>query len=97
MTQERRRGPEHHWSGARLPTAPSLNKPDDIGDPADGQAVPRCLSCGTPKDLLAGRFIPDDPRRRRVLLRYRLCVHCLEHANGPLPPPDTDPLYVEAA
>lgn len=87
------RGPFHNFAGARLPTAPAKLDPHDIGDPAKGEKVPRCLTCGTPLDLMTGTFVPDSGERyagRRF--RYRLCVHCIEHANGPL---DPDPLHVD--
>lgn len=91
-----RRGPLHWRAGPRLPTAPvSSNKLDDIGDPAGGAKVDRCLTCGTPLELIIGTFIPDREQRfagRRF--RYRLCIRCIEHANGPQ---DPDPRYVEAA
>lgn len=91
-----RGGPYHNFSGPRLPASPSpSNKPDDIGDPAKGEKVPRCLTCGSPTRPITGSFIPDlgQPFERRRF-RYRLCIHCIEHANGPLNP---DPLHVEDA
>lgn len=89
------RGPFHNFAGPRLPTAPAPQVPDDIGDPAKGEKVARCLTCGTPASLVTGTFTPDKGQRfagRRF--RYRLCLHCIEHANGPQ---DPDPRYVEAA
>jgi len=89
------RGPFHNFSGPRLPTAPAVNAPDDIGDPAKGEKVPRCLTCGTPARPITGSFIPD---RNELYagrpFRYRLCVRCIEHANGPQ---DPDPLDVSDA
>jgi hypothetical protein len=90
-----RTGGQPDWRGPRLPTAPQPIGPEDIGDPAKGEKVARCLTCGVPLQLVTGTFVPDKGERfagRRF--RYRLCVHCLEHANGPL---DPDPLHVEAA
>jgi hypothetical protein len=86
--------PFHNFAGARLPTSPSpAPAPDDIGDPAKGEKVPRCLTCGTPTRPITGTFVPDRGQLfggRRF--RYRLCVHCIAHANGPQPP---DPLQVD--
>jgi hypothetical protein len=88
-------GPENVNSGPHLPSAPASGDPSDIGDPAKGERVPRCLTCGTPVRPITGSFIPDggQPFAGRSF-RYRLCLHCIEHANGPQ---DPDPLHVEAA
>lgn len=93
--QERRRGPDHHWNGPRLPTSPaSTNKLDDIGDPARGEKVPRCLTCGVP-DLPANRLMEFALfYAGRNAGWYRLCERCWLHANPPLP---VDPLQVDEA
>ncbi len=89
--QERRRGPENNLSGPRLPVAPRPTEPDElVADPAKGEAVPRCLTCGAPNTnerLLEFALIllPGS----RVVGRYRLCGRCFRHANSP---PNADPL-----
>ncbi len=68
---------------------------EDLRDPANGERVPRCLTCGSPTAPITGSFVPDAGQQfaaRRF--RYRLCLRCIEHANGPQ---DPDPLNVEAA
>lgn len=89
---------ERTWrSGPRLPDRPGPS--DDIDrDPAEGAAVPRCLTCGLPRSM-TGRFIPDGGPFAGRVLRYRLCLRCLEYANGPLVPSPTvtDPLDATAA
>lgn len=93
MAEVSRPGGQTDWSGPRLPSTPKPSSPDDFGDPAQGAKVPRCLTCGVPKDLVTGHFVPDpDGRLAGRRFRYRLCLHCLEHANGPL---DPDPLHYE--
>lgn len=85
-----RTGGQPEWSTPRLPTAPKQLDPHDIGDPAHGEKVPRCLTCGTPRELMVGTFIPDrDQHFAGRRFRYRLCASCIQHANGPL---DPDPL-----
>ena len=89
---------ERGWrSGPRLPSGPRLTGEEDIGDPGDGETLPRCFSCGVPAPI-TGTFIPDDGPFAGRILRYRICLRCLEHANGPLRPDPkiTDPLTVAA-
>jgi hypothetical protein len=87
---------EKGWpAGPRLPSPPRQPDTDDLSDPAKGEKVPRCLSCGTPTRPITGTFMPDRGQEfAGRLFRYRLCVRCLERANGPQ---DPDPLHVEAA
>lgn len=91
---EGRRGLDSNLSGPRLPrTVP--RGPEDIGDPADGEKVARCLTCGSPTATITGTFVPDRTQQYAGRpFRYRLCLRCIEHANGPQ---DPDPLYVDAA
>ena len=92
-----RSGSDNPRSGPRLPRdyQPSTDIADDADD-AKGEKVPRCLTCGKGTGtLITGTFLPDrsQPFAGRRF-RYRLCVRCLEYANGPQ---DPDPRYVEAA
>lgn len=87
-----RQGPDNPLSGPRLPRAPQPSDQwhEDIGDPADGEKVARCLTCGTPgPGLMSGTFVPDHSPFGDRVLRYRLCRRCLGYANGS---PDPDPL-----
>jgi hypothetical protein len=86
-----RPGVDNPLAGPRLPRNGAYFAPDDIEDPAKGEKVPRCLTCGTPTQPITGTFIPDrsQPYAGRHF-RYRLCIRCIEHANGPQ---DPDPLY----
>ena len=92
-----RSGSDNPRSGPRLPRDYQANPSSDVeADDAKGEKVPRCLTCGKGTGtLITGSFIPDryEPFAGRTF-RYRLCVKCLEYANGPQ---DPDPLHVEAA
>lgn len=90
------RDPFHHWSGVRLPSKPRDDEPDELfADPAEGAAVPRCLTCGAPGNgdrlmtfalLLLPGSLPAGV--------YRLCGKCHRYANPPQP---ADPLDVTDA
>ena len=86
------------WKTATVEKRLPIAKPapyEDLRDPALGNTVPRCLTCGMPKDLVTGTFIPDRGNKyagRRF--RYRLCVTCISRVNGPQ---DPDPLTVDEA
>lgn len=89
-----RRGLDSNLSGPRLPRK-VVAGPEDIGDPAKGERVARCLTCGSPTAPITGSFIPDrDQQFAGRPFRYRLCLRCIEHANGPQ---DPDPLTVPEA
>ncbi len=88
---------ERGWrSGPRLPSDHSrrLVSDDDIADPAKGERVPRCGSCG----------LPDQPASRlmdfalflggRRAGHYLLCERCWMAQN---PPPRADPLDASEA
>lgn len=84
------------------PARPAVSGPPksehDLPDPANGEVVPRCLTCGMParpKIALMEFELLLLPGRRRAG-RYRLCERCHGAANGPLPL-DPDPLDVTDA
>jgi hypothetical protein len=90
------RGDRHHWAGARLPRGPRESLPDEgLADPAKGERVVRCLTCGTPsgKEPILEFELLLMPGRKRAGA-YRLCGRCYRHAN---PPPVADPLDVTTA
>jgi len=92
-----RSGSDNPRSGPRLPRDYQAHPANDgEADDAKGEKVPRCLTCGKGTGtLVTGTFLPDAGQRhagRRF--RYRLCINCIEYANGPQ---DPDPRYVEAA
>ncbi len=79
---------ERGWrSGPRLSSGPRPTDPDELlADPAEGESVPRCGSCGIPGGMEFALW-----RRGKPAGRYRLCDRCWGFAN----PPDrraTDPL-----
>jgi hypothetical protein len=44
-----RTGPANPWSGPRLPSGPDPRDPiHATADPANGERVPRCWTCGMP-------------------------------------------------
>lgn len=92
---ETRRGAQHHWSGPHLPRADArsrTNAPDqELADPANGETVPRCATCGFP-DRARSRLMNFELRLRgKRAGRYPLCERCFARVN---PPPLADPLDV---
>jgi|GEM_PF-5252239 len=90
-----RSGAEHHHSGPHLPNSPFTRPgPEDLTDPAAGEPVKRCLTCGQP-DRSGSRLMEFAlVYRGKDAGRYRLCERCWMHAN---PPPNADPLDVTEA
>lgn len=65
---------------------------EDLRDPALGERVRRCLTCGIPGKLLDFALLLAG----RPAGRYRLCERCWMAANPP-DPMATDPLRVDEA
>lgn len=75
--------------GARLPNG-TFAPDESAGDPANGEAVPRCRTCGLP-GRSTNRLMDFELYLGRTWAgRYRLCERCFNRAN---PPPISDPLY----
>jgi hypothetical protein len=76
------------WDQSKIgprPTVPATPY-EDLRDPANGEPVPRCRTCGVPGGNLYALFLHN-----RAAGTYRICDHCWRDAN----PPDrqaTDPL-----
>lgn len=94
---EARRGVDHYRAGAHLPVGPRARAAEDHGpaDPAAGELVRRCRSCG----------MPDRPRWRVIDFRlrmkfggvmydviYTICERCILDAGAR---PRADPLDVQ--
>jgi hypothetical protein len=66
-------------------TLPPTHSDEEVADPANGETVPRCGSCGHPGPLeLVGRW-------GGLSGRFPLCEACWRHFNPP------DPLRVDDA
>jgi hypothetical protein len=77
-------------SGPRLPNG-TFAVTDDYSDPANGERVPRCMTCGLP--ARTGNSLLDFELylHGRRAGRYRLCERDFNRVN---PPPISDPLDV---
>jgi hypothetical protein len=87
-----RRGAEHHYAGPHLPRLPNTTglASDDLADPANGEAVPRCLSCGLP-DHLDNRLLTGVWQVGTFRCAVRLCERCIRRV-CPWDPRIGDPL-----
>jgi hypothetical protein len=77
-------------SGARLPNG-TFTPDDTAGDPADGETVPRCYTCGLPSQAGNGLLDFQLYLRGKRAGAYRLCERCFNRRNAP---PLADPLNV---
>lgn len=74
------------FGGPRLPrpTEPLHNEEEILADPARGESVPRCMTCGTPERdrnrLTVYRLLVDG----RIEGGYRLCRDCVFRAQEKL-------------
>jgi len=83
-----RRGVEHYRAGPHLPDGPR-GAAHEAGDPALGESVPRCRTCGMPEAAVGvHRF------RERLEINgvtYAVCLGCILRSN---PRPIADPMDV---
>ena len=90
-----RPGPWNHRSGPHLPSETHQERPERrYADPANGEVVPRCRTCGTP-DLADCHLLDFELYfRGKRAGAYRICEGCFWRAN---PPEIADPLDVQTA
>jgi hypothetical protein len=85
-----RQGPENPLSGPRLSrTLRPDTGHEELGDPANGETVPRCRTCGNPGSQGNALLDFDLLLHGKPAGRYRLCERDWLWAN---PPGPVDPL-----
>lgn len=88
-------GPDNPLSGPRLPRDPRPHyEHGDTGDPAKGEKVARCLTCGEPASTYNRLIDFELHLQGRAVGRYRLCERDFRYANAARSL-DPDPLHVE--
>lgn len=75
--------------GPHLPVGFEEVPSDDFADPARGERVPRCRSCGMPGGAV---YVIGQVRNRDVCIR--LCWHCVVTAPGNAWLLDPDPVQL---
>jgi len=87
-----RQGPHHHFAGAHLAGKIERLTPehDELADPANGEKVGRCRTCGRP-DQPGNRLLAGTWTLATFSVRYALCESCVI-AVAPFDPRSGDPL-----